>query len=168
MPMTRRLGVKLVKQIPGYCGPACLKMVLNFFGVDKNLNELGKMMKTREYKHPAGSTGESMVKVAKKFGLDGFVKDWSQLKDIREYVQHSKIPVILSWFSGYESHFSVIVKIDNEYIYHLDPEYDTLRKMSFKRLASVWFEFLNGFRQPRPKLIVRRLIVIYPKTLKLR
>jgi len=165
MEMTKRLGVKLVKQTPGYCGPASVKMVLDYYGAHKSIDELAKLIRTKPEDHPGGSTGESMVVAAKKVGFYGFVKDGATINDIKNYVQKKKMPVILSWFSGYRSHFSVIVKIDKDFIYHFDPEYNTLRKMTFKRLEEVWFEFRNGLRRSNPRLIVHRIIVIFPKSL---
>ncbi|MFA6421934.1 MAG: cysteine peptidase family C39 domain-containing protein [Candidatus Buchananbacteria bacterium] len=161
--MTKRLKVKLVKQLPGYCGPASLKMILDFYGTHKSLEELAKMIKTKEVSHPAGSMGENILLAAKKLGFDGFVKDWSQISDICDCVKGKGMPVIINWFSGYESHYSVVVKVDNENVYYFDPEYNILRKMKNDRLEKVWFGFEGGFCRQKPKLIVRRIIAIYPK-----
>jgi len=163
MPTAKKIGVKLVKQTPGYCGPASLKMVLDYFGVKKSLEALAKMSSTPAAGKTAGASGKNLLAAAKKLGFSGSMKDWANFSDIRKYVEKQGIPVIISWFSGYESHFSVVVKIDKDNIYFLDPEYCALRKMSLKRFEKIWFEFEGGLGQSTPKLIVRRIIVIQPK-----
>jgi len=163
MAMTKKLGVKLVSQTPGYCGPASLKMVLDYYGVKKSLETLAKMSQTPPAYETAGASGKKLLAAAKKLGFSGFIKNWADFNDIRQYVEKRQIPVIISWFSEYESHFSVVVKIDDKNIYFLDPEYETLRKMSFPRFKKIWFEFEGGFQGKKPKLIVRRIVVIYPK-----
>jgi len=163
MAMTKKLGVKLIEQTPGFCGPASLKMVLDYFGVKKSLHDLAKMSHTPPACKVAGASGKNLLAAAKKLGFSGLMKNWANFNDIRQYVEKRQIPVIISWFSGYESHFSVVVKIDEKDIYFLDPEYETLRKMSLKRFEKIWFEFEGGFHGAKPKLIVRRIIAIYPK-----
>jgi hypothetical protein len=43
------MRLKLFKQSKGYCGPASLKMVLSFYGINKSENYLARLTKaTRE------------------------------------------------------------------------------------------------------------------------
>jgi len=163
MPTAKKLAVILVKQTPGYCGPASLKMVLDYYGVKKSLKALAELSHTPAACETAGASAENLLKAAKKLGFAGLIKDWANFNDIHKFVIKKKIPVIISWFSEYESHFSVVVKIDDKNIYFLDPEFYALRKMDFKRFEKIWFEFEGGLGKNKPKLIVRRFIAIYPK-----
>lgn len=161
--MTKRLPVKLVLQGPGQCGPAALAMVLAFYGVKKSLAELTKLTNCKPLEHRAGTSAQDLVRVARRLGLSGNVKDFATVEDLRYYVAEKKQPVIISWFSHYDSHFSVVVRVTDEHVYFLDPEYKTPRRMSRRRFEKVWFEFQGGVTRPTPQPKVRRMVLIGPK-----
>ncbi|MDP1619404.1 MAG: cysteine peptidase family C39 domain-containing protein, partial [bacterium] len=77
------LDVKPYRQKPGFCGPASLKMVLDFYGVEKSEEELGKITKCDPDK---GITGLAIVKAAEKLGFAGFLKDYAKLEDIKKFL----------------------------------------------------------------------------------
>ena len=76
--------LKLFKQSRGYCGPACLKMVLSRFGMNKSENYLAKITKTSRLK---GCGQENIVKAAKKLGFKGYVKQKSSIKEVKQLVK---------------------------------------------------------------------------------
>ena len=161
--MTKRLKVKLVEQGPGQCGPAALAMVLGFYGVNKTLAELTKLTNCKPAQQRAGTSAQDLVKAARAVGLTGQVKDFATVADLRYHVAEKKQPVIISWFSHYDSHFSVVVRVTDEHIYFLDPEYKTPRRMTLRRFLKVWFEFQGGVARPTPQPKVRRIVVIGSK-----
>jgi ABC-type bacteriocin/lantibiotic exporter with double-glycine peptidase domain len=161
--MTKRLPVKLILQKPGQCGPATLAMVLDYFGVKAPLSKLVKLTKCQPAEHSAGTAAKDLVAAARAFGLTGVVKADASLADLRSYVRDRQIPVIVNWFSHYDGHYSVVVRMTDEHIYLLDPEFSTVRKMTLKRFDQVWFDFLGGFLNPKSKLQTRGLVAIYPK-----
>lgn len=130
------IKLKAFKQTnPSTCGPACLKMVLNYYGIKKSEKELAKLANTsRDY----GTKAKDLVRVGKFFGLKGFVKEFSEINDIKKYID-KKIPVIVTWFSGWEGHFSVVFHIDKQNIYFKDPETASSVKMSLHIFQKLWF-----------------------------
>ncbi len=65
------IKLKPFKQSKGYCGPACLKMVLSFYGIEKSEKELAILTKTNRI---GGCSEDNIIKTAKMFGFDSYVK----------------------------------------------------------------------------------------------
>ncbi len=105
------LEVKPFKQKPGYCGPACLKMISYYYGIKKSEKEIVKLCECTPSK---GVGAKDLVKAAKKLGLEGFVQDDATIKHLRYYIHDKEVPVIVAWFSSDEGHYSVAVDIDKE------------------------------------------------------
>lgn len=154
------LELKPFRQKPGRCGPACLKMVTCYYGIKKSEKELVKLCGCKPSK---GVGAKGLINAAKKLGLEGFIKDFSEIKDIKYYVHQKEIPVIVDWFSHDEGHYSVVADIDKENIYIQDPGLGYLRAMKIKQFKRVWFDFSGGFLKSKDDIILRRIIVIYKK-----
>lgn len=152
------LKIKPYKQSIGYCGPASLKMVLSYYGIDKSEKELAKLSGCKASK---GVEAEGLLSAVKKLGLKGIIKDFSDFKDIRHYVLKKKIPVIVDWFSTDDGHYSVVVNIDNSKIYLLDPETARLKSIKLNDFKRIWFDFPNKFIKSKSELLVRRLLVVH-------
>ena len=151
------LNIKPFRQKPGYCGPASLKMVLSYFGVEKSEMSLVRLSKCSKDK---GATAENLLKAAKKLGFKGFIKDYSDFKDVKRFLK-KKIPVIVDWFSVDEGHYSVVVRVDGKKIYLQDPELGRLKIMKLKEFKTVWFDFPGPFLKSEKDLIIRSMIVIH-------
>mgnify|MGYP001571990930 CR=1 FL=1 len=152
------LKIKPFKQSSGLCGPAVLKMVFDFYGLKKTEKQLANELKCDpRYGIPA----EPMLKLAKKYGLKGFIKDFSEIEDIRGWVVNKKTPVIVDWFSENEGHYSVIIDIDNQKIFLQDPEIGKVRKIDLETFKRVWFDFEGPFIGSKKDLILRRMLLIY-------
>ena len=155
------LNITPFRQKPGYCGPASLKMVFGFFGVkltEKKLVEITGCSKTR------GITAEGLVQAARKLGFRARIKDFCDLKDIDEWVNRKKIPVIVDWFAFEGGHYSVVSGIDRENIYLEDPSLGHRRAMKLTTFKRLWFDFPNDYLKSRDELIIRRMIVIEENT----
>ena len=109
------LKLKPFEQKPGYCGPASLKAVLSYFGVEKGEMSLVRLSKCSKDK---GVEAENLLRAAKKLGFKGFIKDYSDFKDVKKFLK-KKIPVIVDWFSVDEGHYSVIVGINDKKIFFM-------------------------------------------------
>ena len=152
------LDIKPFRQSPAFCGPACLKMVLKYYGINKSEKELANLSGSR----PAKGVGvEGLLKAAKALGFKGHVKDFSEIKDIKEYVIKKKNPLIVDWFSTDDGHYSVVVDIDDKNIYMQDPELGNLRTMDIETFKRVWFDFTGDFLETKNDIIIRRMIAIY-------
>lgn len=150
------LKVKPFRQRSGFCGPAALKMVLDYYGIEKSEKELARLSGCTRTK---GTRGENLLKASKKLGLKGFIKDFSEINDIRKYLKE-KLPVIVDWFSTDEGHYSVVIGIDQKNVYLQDPELGHVRTMKIKTFKRVWFDFPNEFLKSKDELVIRRMIVL--------
>jgi predicted deacylase len=155
------LNITPFRQKPGYCGPASLKMVLDFFGVkitEKKLVDLSGCSSIR------GIEAEGLVRAARKLGFQAKIKDFSDLKDIHEWVNRKKKPVIVDWFAFEGGHYSVVSGIDKENIYLEDPSLGHRRAMKLATFKRLWFDFPNDYLKSKNELIIRRMIVIEKST----
>lgn len=152
------LNIKSYRQKPELCGPACLKMVLEYYGIEKSEKELADLTLYQPLK---GVSAENLLKAAKGMGLNAFYKDLSEIKDLESHVLKKKIPVIVDWFSTNDGHYSVVVDIDKENIYMQDPELGNLRTLDIETFKRVWFDFKGNYLTSKNDIIIRRMIVIY-------
>lgn len=157
------LPVKPFRQKPGLCGVASLKMVLDYFGLQKSEAELEKLTGASSQK---GTSFEGMKKAAQEIGFFIEAKDSADFEDIKDWLD-KKIPVIVDWFSPYgghtEGHYSVVVGLDKNYIYLQDPEIAGIHKIKRKDFKRVWFDFEGNFIETKNDLILRRIIVVRKK-----
>jgi predicted double-glycine peptidase len=149
--------VPIVDQTSGYCGPASLKAVLAYYGIEATEEELAKLVgATRE----DGVEADGLVQGAQALGLDAWYKDEASFADVERLVD-AGIPVIVDWFSETDGHYSVVVNVEPDGITFMDPEtanYRTLDRESFLR---VWFDFDGDVPEPG-NIIVQRIIVVMP------
>lgn len=149
----------------GMCGPASLKIVLDYFGVDKSESELAELMGKTDW----GVDEKSIVTAAQSLGFKTAVKNESDFGDIQGWLD-KKVPVIVDWFTRgradypdsaiADGHYSVVAGLDDEHIYLQDPELGGLRTLKKEDFKKVWFDFSGEFIQPE-QLIIRQLIAIY-------
>jgi ABC-type bacteriocin/lantibiotic exporter with double-glycine peptidase domain len=131
------IKLKPFKQSKGYCGPASLKMVLSAYGIKKSEDYLAKLTKSSRIK---GCKETNIIKVAKKFGFNGYAKQNSNIKELKALV-NNKIPVIVAWTSPEEGgHYSVVVGFDNKNIFIADPHFGKVKKHKIKWFEKRWKE----------------------------
>ncbi|MBI3485953.1 C39 family peptidase [Candidatus Daviesbacteria bacterium] len=149
------------------CGPAALKIVLSYFGVEKSEGELAKLCGTTK---TLGTDDKSLKKVAESLGFNVEIKNLSTFEDIQSWL-NKKVPVIVDWFTrgrtDYDDsivavgHYSVVCGLDNEYIYLQDPEIGKIRKLKREDFLAVWFDFTQEFIKSWDEMIIRQIIAIY-------
>lgn len=149
---------KYTQSLEGYCGPACLRMILGYFGLHKSEADIGKLCGTSI---AAGTPGEALVKGAKKLGFHGLIKDWADFADIGAYVKKKKVPVMVDWFSVDDGHYSVVVDITAKDITIIDPETGKIRSFSRTIFKRIWFDFRGEYMTSKTKIYVRRMIAIW-------
>ena len=153
------LKVKPFKSSPAHCGPGTLKMFLGYYGIQRTEKELAKELKWNE---KDGVTAQNIVKTAKKYGFEGFIKDNSSLENIRRYIL-KKEPVIVEWFLEDDSHFSVVAGIDKKNIYLADPFIGKIRILKLDYFVSIWFGFEGEYMKTKNDLFLRRMVVLEKK-----
>ena len=156
------LKLKPYIQTKSNCGPTSLRIVLGYYNINKSEKYLAKLSGCT-IKH--GTEPEGLLKAAESLGLKGFVKYNSDIKDIRKYVVNKTVPVIVNWFSispiSAEGHYSVVVDINRNNIYLMDPESGSIRKIKLSEFKKLWFDFKGEFINSNDDLILRAMIVIY-------
>ena len=150
------------------CGPASLKIVLDYYGVSKSEKELARLVGTTQR---LGTDEKGLVRAAKRLGFKVIAKNNSSFDDIEKWLGRG-VPPIVDWFtrgrSDYsdsevaDGHYSVVFGIDSKYIYLQDPEIGGIRKIERDDFKRVWFDFKGELIRPS-ELIIRQMIAIYEK-----
>jgi len=143
------------RQTPGYCGPASVKMVLDFYGITMSELAIADAAGTSS----AGTSAKGLIKAVRQFGYRAHIVDRASFAEMEHFLDQS-IPVIVDWFSQDDGHYSVAVGMDEKNIYLQDPEIGGVRKLSLETFKRVWFDFPNKFMESKNDLILRRIIVI--------
>ncbi len=148
------------------CGPASLKILLSYYGVEKTENELAEICHTSE---DLGTDDQSLKQAAESLGFNVQIKNNSDFDDIEKWLAKD-VPVIVNWFTRgrtdytdsdvADGHYSVVVGLDDEYIYLQDPEIGTVRKLDREDFMTVWFDYAGRYIEPN-ELIIRQIIAIY-------
>lgn len=150
----------------GMCGPASLKIVLDYYDMEKSEKELAKLCK---HNKNLGVDDEGIKKAAESFGFKVKIKNGSSFKDIEKWLD-KKVPVIVNWFTRgrrdysesevADGHYSVAAGLDEKHIYLQDPEIGKIRKIKRDDFMKVWFDFRGEYIKPN-ELIIGQIIAIY-------
>lgn len=150
------------------CGPASLKIVFDYYGVEKSEQEIARLAGTTQ---DLGTDDEGIKKAAENLGFKVEIKNEASFEDIQDWLD-KKVPVIVNWFTrgriDYseedvpDGHYSIVVGLDDEFIYLQDPEIGKLRRITRDNFMKVWFDFKGETIKP-DELIIRQLIAIYQK-----
>jgi ABC-type bacteriocin/lantibiotic exporter with double-glycine peptidase domain len=151
----------------GYCGPASLKMVLDYYGIDKSEEEVALACNRDS---SLGTDDDSIKKAAESYGFKVKIENNSSFGDISKWLDKS-VPVIVNWFTrgriDYndedvpDGHYSAVVGLDDKYIYLQDPEIGGLRKLNRDDFMRVWFDFKTDHITSWEDMIIRQLIAVY-------
>lgn len=151
------ITVNLVRQSPSHCGPASLKMVLDYLGLEKTEAELALLTECTEER---GTSARNIVAAAQSLGFAAFLKDGASVAHIREWVIERQLPVIVAWFSHDDDHYSVVVDIDESEISIADPETATIERYRLADFEKVWYDRRLSEGRPEQEIVWRPLIVI--------
>ena len=148
------------------CGPASLKIVLDYYGLEKSEKELAKLCNVDS---DLGVDDAAIKRVAEELGFNVEIKNESSFEDIEQWFKKD-VPVIVDWFTRgrtdytdedvSDGHYSVVCGLDDENIYLQDPETGGMRKLDKEDFMTVWFDFTGMFIKP-DELIIRQIIAIY-------
>jgi ABC-type bacteriocin/lantibiotic exporter with double-glycine peptidase domain len=148
------------------CGPASLKIVLDYYGVNKNEAELARLTGVTK---KLGTNDKGIEKAAQKLGFKVVIKNNCNFTDIEKWLTRG-VPPIVNWFTRgrqdypdsemADGHYSVVCGLDDTYIYLQDPETGGIRKIKRDDFKRAWFDFKGEFIKSN-ELIIRQIIAIY-------
>ncbi len=151
----------------GMCGPASLKMVLAYYGIEKTEKELAELCGAEA---ELGTNDASLQKAAESLGMKVEIQNNASFDDIQLWLS-KKVPVIVNWFSRGRSdypdsavadgHYSVVVGLDDQNIYLQDPEIGLIRTIKRSDFVKVWFDFTGSQINSWDEMIIRQLIAVY-------
>jgi ABC-type bacteriocin/lantibiotic exporter with double-glycine peptidase domain len=108
------LKIKPIKQLENHCGPACIKMILDSFKINKTQKELGILCNLTE----TGVAPTAMVRCLISFGIYASYKHYPGIrKTIEDYLEEYKHPMII----GTEEHYMLIIGYDDKNFILIDP-----------------------------------------------
>jgi hypothetical protein len=150
----------------GMCGPASLKIMLDYYGIDKTEKELAELAGSNP---ELGVNDKDIVRAAESLGFKAEIKNESSFEEIGWWLEKG-VPVIVDWFTRgrqdyddsevADGHYSVVAGLDDEHIYLQDPEIGGERKIKRGDFLKVWFDF-TGETIKSDELVIRQIIVIY-------
>lgn len=150
-----------------FCGPAVIKMVLDFYGIDKSEDEVAILSKKDD---DLGIGDKDIKRTLEGEGLKVEIKNFASFDDIQA-VLDKKSPVIVNWLTRgradydeddlADGHYSVVVGLDEENIYLQDPEVGRVRKIVKKDFIRVWFDFTSDHIEKWEDLVIRQMIAVY-------
>lgn len=168
MLMKKILPVKPFQETlnAGMCGPASLKMVLSYYGIEKSETELYDLCGTDSR---LGTDDQGLKKAVQSCGMKVEIVNESSFEEIEKWLNRD-VPVIVDWFTRgrtdytdsdvADGHYSVVVGLDEENIYLEDPEIGGMRTLDREDFLRVWFDF-TGEAIKKDELIIRQIIVVY-------
>ena len=108
------LKIKPIKQLENHCGPCCVKMILQRYGIKKTQKELGIFCNITE----TGVAPTAIVRCFKKFNIHSSYKHYPGIrKSISQYLDEYQNPIII----GTEEHYLLIVGYTEKEYYIIDP-----------------------------------------------
>ncbi|KKQ07996.1 MAG: hypothetical protein US18_C0004G0008 [Parcubacteria group bacterium GW2011_GWB1_36_5] len=150
-----------------FCGPAVIKMVLDYYGIEKTEAEIAVVANKND---DLGISDQDIKRVIESFGLKVEIKNLAIFEDIKS-VLDKDAPVIVDWMTRgradydeddlADGHYSVVVGLDEENIYLQDPEVGRMRKLLKEDFIRVWFDFTSDHIEKWEDMVIRQMISIY-------
>lgn len=148
--MRVKLKVPFFRQENWYtCGPACLRMLLAYFGIDISEEELEKACGTTEL----GTTPTQISTGASKSGMDAMATKNANLENLKRSLEEGSPIIVLidpsyiyGGIAGF-GHFIVVVGIEGDKMIYHDPDPDIsegeFRRCEVEKFIKAWSVFKN-------------------------
>lgn len=149
------------------CGPAVVKMVMGYYGVEVEESEIAKLC---GHTFEKGCTDLGMRHAFWAYSFNVNIYNESTLAALERW-NKLKIPVIVDWFTPGvnlgpgdmpNGHSSIVVDIDEEKVYLLDPEDGKIRPILRGDFLRVWFDWREEPTISPTNLIIRQAMVVKP------
>jgi ABC-type bacteriocin/lantibiotic exporter with double-glycine peptidase domain len=119
------LPIKPIKQIPLYCGPASLELVLNYYGFPYiNQKIIGRDLRVRAHR---GCYTQEVINYLKRYNI--IAEKSNHIEDLKLIKNGQPI------FLGQEDHFMLCIGIKGDKYIFIDPEFGSIRQRKLE-----WFK----------------------------
>ncbi len=117
------------------CVSACLRMVLDFYGVEKTEFQIRELCED----DGTGVKPSKIVEVIIELGFNCYKPDNLTFEELKEYVSDKLFPIVYLRFNPETqySHAVIVYKISKEKVFILDPE-DGERDFDIDRFTELW------------------------------
>ena len=151
------------------CGPTAVRMVLSYYGIDATEDEIAARC---GWTYELGCDDKGMKQALESYELGVQIWNGAKLEDIKYFIQH-RIPVIIDWFSAGASndpetgngHSSVVVGYDRNKVHLLDPFDGRIKAFTHEDFVRLWFDWRAPVITSWSDMVIRQLIIAYPKRL---
>lgn len=153
------LPVGTFRQTAGLCGPAALKIVLDYYNHPATEKELAQLCQTTR----AGTVPQKIVGAAQKLGLSAYQKENLTVEEVKKIVK-SGTPLIANFQlrpKKGEGHYAVIIGYSKDVFILSDPQEDRgYREVKIKDFMKLWYELEDQtFRQGIVLEPQRRIVI---------
>lgn len=174
----------------GMCGPAALRIVLAYFGMEKTEAELVEMCRATSEEGAAPTVLEAVLQNLGFSVQTGVARSKEESwQALNHWVNEVGVPVIVNWFSPpadketrqnaigrgllppsaeWGGHYSVVYRVTPDEIGLADPAFNEesqrQRRLSWDYFCSLWFDFPGDHIQSRDQVLVRWWLAARPKS----
>lgn len=118
------------------CGPAVMRMALEGMGIKKSEKQLARILKTNKIR---GTWPKDLPRIAEKYSLNYAIKRNATIEDLKYFKKQGYFIIICYYIPKDKvDHYSILKKIDSEYIYFYDPWFGPDHKYSLKYFLKIW------------------------------
>lgn len=149
----KMINLKLFKQTHGYCGPTALRMVLDYYGLEKTEEELARLVgATKE----EGCDPWQIASAAKKLGFQAHYIKNSSINEIKRLLAEG-IPPIVDWNpKPNHGHYSVVVGIEKDRIIIADSGRGYTFSMDLEEFQKKWYENYKNKKVEAELIVVEK------------
>jgi ABC-type bacteriocin/lantibiotic exporter with double-glycine peptidase domain len=135
-----------VRQTPGLCGPATLKILLQHLDKEYSEDELAKLCKVTP---DTATSHDKIIDGAKAIGGVVETKIGGTIDDLRGYIEN-EIPVMVGWKDAKGDHYGVIYEIGKLKVFMMDPETESgIRIIPIPEFEAMWHDTHAGEKTER-------------------
>ena len=146
----------VIKQKRGFCGPASLKIVFDYYGISKSQDEWARLSGATK---KDGVQDDGIMKAIKKIGFTAKIIKQTTFNNLRKLINQNKTFLVI-WWSGKEGHYSPVVDVTKKDIILADPMLGRYLKMSLKDFDHLWFDFKKDYERSPKDLELRNILLI--------
>jgi ABC-type bacteriocin/lantibiotic exporter with double-glycine peptidase domain len=156
-------GINVVlplKQQDSGCGPACLQSGIRYLGGPSiEQTRIAEIAGTTD---DAGTPPHKMVTGARQLGYRAEFERRCSFDDITAALKQGRVPIV-SWFSVYTPHWSVVDTCENGQLRIMDPEDGSFKIFPYEDFNKVWFSYPATQSISGENLRIRPMLVLGKK-----